>query len=54
MGRLKGYKTYVTAIVAIIGAVSLYLTGDANLADTLQTVVNATLAATLRHGVANA
>lgn len=53
MGRLKGYKTYVVAGVAIIGAVSAYLVGDASLADTAKICIDALLATTLRHGIAN-
>lgn len=50
---LKGYKTYVTAAVAVIGAVAAYLVGDATIADTAGIVVNAILAATVRHGIAS-
>ena len=51
---LKGYKTYVTAAVAVITAVSLYLVGDASVMETAQAVFTAILAATIRHGVASA
>jgi hypothetical protein len=49
-----GQKTYITAAVAVIGAVAAYLTGSADLMDTVQLVVTAILGATIRHGVANA
>ena len=49
-----GKKTYITAAVAVIGAIAAYLTGDATAADTAQLVVTALLAAFLRSGVAAA
>lgn len=49
---LAGYKTYITAAVAVIGAVAAWLTGDASLVETAQLVVTAVLGATIRHGVA--
>lgn len=49
---LKGYKTYITAGVTIIGAVAAYLVGDADANTTAQLVVTALLAAFIRHGVA--
>ena len=48
----KGQKTYITAAVAVIGAIAAYLTGDASLVETAQLVVTAVLGATIRHGVA--
>lgn len=48
---LKGYKTYITAGVAVIGAVAAYLVGDASLADTAQLVVTSLLAVFIRSGV---
>ncbi len=49
---LAGYKTYVTAGVAVIGALAAYLTGDASLVQTAQLVVTAIIGATVRHGIA--
>lgn len=49
---LAGYKTYITAAVAVIGAIAAYLTGDASLVQTAQLVVTAVIGATIRHGVA--
>jgi hypothetical protein len=49
---LAGYKTYVTAGLAVIGAVAAYLTGDASLMQTVQLVVTAIIGATIRHGIA--
>lgn len=48
---LIGYKTYITAAVAAIGAVAAYLTGEASLADAAQIVVTALLGAFIRSGV---
>jgi hypothetical protein len=48
---LAGYKTYITAGVAIIAAVAEYLTGDASLAAASQLVFTALLAAFVRNGV---
>ena len=47
----SGYKTYITAGVAVITAIATYLTGDASLADTLQLAFGAILAAFVRSGV---
>ena len=51
---LSGYKTYITAVVAIITAIGAYLAGDVTLGDTLQLVFTSGLAAFLRSGVATA
>lgn len=48
---LKGYKTYIVAFVAVVGAVAAYLTGDADINQTIQLVVTAVLGATLRNGI---
>lgn len=48
---LSGYKTYITAGVAVITAVATYLTGDASLTDTAQLVFTALIGAFLRAGV---
>lgn len=48
---LSGYKTYIAAIVAIVGAVGAYLSGDADLQSTLQIVIPAVFAMTIRHGI---
>ena len=50
----KGYKTYIVAAVAILGAGAAYLTGDLSLAEASQAVLTAVLGATIRHGVASA
>lgn len=49
---LSGYKTYITAFVAIVGATAAYLTGEASVMDTAQLVVTALLGAFVRNGVA--
>lgn len=51
---LSGYKTYITAGLAIAGAVAGYLTGDVSMSDAAQLVVTALLGAFLRNGVAKA
>lgn len=48
---LKGYKTYITAGLAVLTAAAGYLTGDLSIGDALQTTVTAILGATIRHGV---
>lgn len=48
---LAGYKTYVTAGVAVIGAVAAYLVGDADLMQTANLVFTAILAAFVRNGI---
>jgi hypothetical protein len=50
-GALKGYKTYVVATVAIIGAFAGYLTGDLTTFQAAQTIGGALLAATLRNAL---
>lgn len=49
---LSGYKTYITAAVAIIGAIGGYLAGDVSLVDAVQLIVPALLGAFVRAGVA--
>ena len=48
---LKGYKTYITGIVAIISALGAYLVGEAGLAATLQLIFTALLTMFIRAGV---
>lgn len=48
-----GYKTYVTAGVAVIGAVAAYLVGDADLMQTANLVFTALLAAFVHNGIKN-
>ena len=48
---LSGYKTYITAAVALIGAVAGYLTGDLELGAAVQLAITAILGATLRNGI---
>lgn len=47
----KGYKTYITAGVAIVTAAAAYATGDADLMQTANLVFTALMAAFIRHGV---
>jgi hypothetical protein len=51
---LKGYKTYITAGVAVITAVAAYLTGEADLLQTANMVFTALMAAFIRSGVEDA
>jgi hypothetical protein len=46
-----GYKTYITAGVAVISAVAAYLVGDATIMQAAQLVFTALLAAFVRNGV---
>ena len=50
-GFLAGYKTYITAFLAIVGAVAAYAVGDASLSDTAQLVITAVLGMTIRKGI---
>jgi len=49
---LKGYKTYITAFVTVVGAVGAWLVGDMELVDALHLVVPAFLATFVRAGIA--
>lgn len=49
----SGYKTYITAVVAVITAVGAYLAGDANIIDTIQLAFTAAMAAFIRSGIAS-
>jgi len=46
-----GYKTYITAGVAVVSAVAAYLVGDADLMQTANLVFTALLAAFVRNGI---
>lgn len=48
-----GYKTYITAALALLGAVAGYLTGDVALNDAIQLGLTAVMGAFIRHGVTN-
>ena len=47
-----GKKTYITAVLAVLGAVAAYLTGEATVMQTAQLCVTAVLAAFVRNGIA--
>jgi hypothetical protein len=51
---LKGYKTYITAGLAVLTAAAGYLTGDLDIAQAIQLGFSAILASTVRAGVAEA
>jgi len=46
-----GYKTYITAGVAVVTAVASYLVGEADLTQTANLVFTALLAAFVRNGI---
>ncbi len=46
-----GYKTYVTAGVAVVTAVAAYLVGEADLMQTAQLVFTALLGAFIHNGI---
>jgi len=46
-----GKKTYITAVLGIIGAIAAYLVGDATIAQAGQTVITCLLGAFIRNGV---
>lgn len=47
-----GYKTYIVAVMAILTAVSMWLTGDMTLVEMLQTAFMAAIGGFLRKGIA--
>jgi hypothetical protein len=46
-----GYKTYITAGVAVVTAVAAYLVGEADLMQTANLVFTALLGAFIRNGI---
>jgi hypothetical protein len=50
---LSGYKTYITGVLAVLGAVGGWLAGDLAIADAIQLAVTALLAMFIRSGVAS-
>jgi len=48
---LTGYKTYITGALAIMGAVAAYLTGEAEIAPTIQLVITALMGMFIRAGI---
>lgn len=51
MNFLPGKKTYIIGILAVLGAIGAYVAGQADLTTTVQSVVAAILAMTIRSGV---
>ena len=49
--RLKGKKTYLTGVGAIITALGLYATGDCELGVTMQTIFGAFMGMFMRAGI---
>lgn len=50
-GILKGKKTYIVAILAVVGAIASYLTGDFTLQQTIEAVFASGAVAALRDGM---
>tara|TARA_R110000822_G_scaffold18434_3_gene60942 strand:- start:619 stop:777 length:159 start_codon:yes stop_codon:yes gene_type:complete len=51
MEYLKGKKTYIVAVIAVLTAIASYLTGDLTIPQAGQAILTAVLGATLRHGI---
>ena len=51
---LSGYKTYLVAAAAILGAVAGFASGSMDLGQALQLIITSLMGATIRHGVATA
>lgn len=52
-GILAGKKTYVTAALAIFGAIGAYLLGETDPGTTMNVIVSSLLAVFIRNGIAN-
>lgn len=52
-GVLSGKKTYIAAVLAILGTLGSYLAGDVGITDAAQLVLTAILGVTIRHGIAS-
>ena len=50
-GFLKGKKTYVTGILAVLGTIAGYLVGDVTLVEGFSLIIPAIMGMTIRHGV---
>ena len=50
-GFLSGYKTYVLAVVAVVGAFAAYALGEMTLQQAIEASWAGGVAATLRHGI---
>ena len=48
---LSGYKTYITAILAVLGALGGWLSGTLELGAAIQLAVTALLSAFVRNGI---
>lgn len=48
---LSGYKTYIVAALAVLGAIGGYLDGDLTIVAAIQIAVPAILGVTIRHGI---
>ncbi len=51
MKFLQGYKTYLTALASITGAIASVATGSLDVAEAVQVIITAVLAVTLRSGI---
>ena len=52
--KLKGYKTYITAVVAIVVAAGAYLTEEQDLATMIEQVFAIVMGVTIRAGIGGA
>jgi hypothetical protein len=50
-GILAGKKTYITAILGILGALGGHLTGDIDVANTAQLILTSILGMTIRNSI---
>ncbi len=50
-GLLKGKKTYVTGVMALLGVLAGVLVGDVMMADAAQMALTAVLGMTIRNGI---
>jgi hypothetical protein len=53
MNFLTGYKTYITAAIAVLTSLGAYAAGEVGLVPTVQTVIGSLLATFLRSGMKN-
>lgn len=52
-GALSGHKTYIGAVLTIVGAITGYLTGNITPGEALTAIGGSIQIMALRHGIAN-